>query len=520
MATPPEVYTASVNAYYEGRYEEALGLVDSILTAYPKGPNLLSIAALANLRLNRDEAALALAERIFSVLPANPVDGRWPLSSAIEVIGSVHGKAYACGRYTGGRDYVLAGAGAIDPGAMERINRTAAFSIARFVGDPEIVHRMLRRLYPAAVGGDLPLALSPAETLRSWCARTGAIWGELEPRREVDTALGTYSRHYTAHAFAYGVIPGGEVLSGWDYALTGSGEILYDTNYLIDPIAPLNWFPHNFDKAAALFFHPWPQHVEYVDADVLFLSGAEHFIVGHWLCDFLPRLRVLGFKDMNQVKIGLPDNTPQKHRDLLSLFGITKEHIVECPFGRRFKFRNLIVVQPGFHAEPSPENTRFLAAGLRKAPAAGTKNTRIFLTRWANTRSIVNRDEVTALLQGAGFEFMDLAETSIADQQSRLAAADIAIAVYGSDLLSCLFMRPGTDFIAMDYLANTDPVTGALDSAGTGIMCSIIGVNFHVLPCVAVQVSAEARKKRDRDFRVDCGALQTLLDTIVNRRAN
>jgi hypothetical protein len=519
MATLQEVYAAGVNAYYEGRYEEALGFVDSILAAYPKEANFLSLAALTNLRLNRSETALALAERIFPVLPAAPVAGLWPLSCAMEVVSSVHGKAYARGRYAGGRDYVLAGAGAIEPGDMAGISYHAAFSIARFVSDPEIVHRVLRRLYPDAVGGDLPLAISPAETLRDWCARNGAIWGELEPRREIDTALGAYARHYTAHAFAYGVIPGGEVLSGWDYAVTGTGEILHDTNYLIAPIAPLNWFPHNFEKETALFFHPWPQQAEYIDANVLFLSGAEHAIVGHWLCDFLPRLRVLGSKGVDQVKIGLPDKTPQKHRDLLGLFGITKQHIVECAFGRRFKFRNLIVVQPGFHAEPSPENTRFLAAGLRKKPALGAKSTRIFLTRWANTRSIVNRDEVTALLEAAGFEFMDLAVTSIADQQSRLAAAEVAIAVYGSDLLSCLFMRPGTDFIAMDYLANTDPVTGALDSAGTGIMCSIIGVNFHVLPCTSVKMSEGARKKRDHDFLVDCGALQTLIDTIVNRTA-
>jgi hypothetical protein len=202
---------------------------------------------------------------------------------------------------------------------------------------------------------------------------------------------------------------------------------------------------------------------------------------------------------------------PEKNRDFLTLFGVNASDLIECNLGTRYRFRRLLEVDPGFANDPSPEISRYLADCLRAPfPEAGLSR-RLFLIRSMPTRQIANMPEVETTLLRHGFEFIDLGQASVAEQQSRLGAADIAISVYGSDLLGMLFMQEGSDFIELRY-----------DQNGCCIhnMHSVIKVNYHVLVCQPLAEGYQARMKKDKDFIVDCRVLNELLDGIVARKAS
>jgi capsular polysaccharide biosynthesis protein len=242
----------------------------------------------------------------------------------------------------------------------------------------------------------------------------------------------------------------------------------------------------------------------------LFLSCPEKFHTGHWIVDFLPRLRALkhippGFK------IATPTELPRKHRDLLSLFGVEEGQIVNCDLGRRYRFRNLVVTQPGIDHRPSPDTVRFVADALRRPRNSGEKAARLFVRRGIPTRNIVNENEVKAELDRLGFEEINLETASVAEQRDRLSAADIVIAVHGSDPLVCYFMNPGSDLIELNY----DPMKL---NAAIAPRCEVLGLGYHLLVCEPREPS-HRRLKKDRDFVVDCGALREMIEGIIQRKS-
>ncbi len=496
----------------DGRLDEAAACFADVLPYAPQDLSLLTALMSVEQRRGRSADALRLADRALGAL--STVTPLLALIPCQEILRAVQAGApeRTASAYARVKDMVHAGIAAIaTPEKALRLS-PVAFAIAETGGDVALMRAYFEKCLPGFTGHQLPMAMSPAATLREHC---GSALKELEPARDVQIALGAYARRYDSPGFATGVLPGGQMLCGWDFAVTAKGEVLSDTSYFGDPIVVGRWFPHRFTGDLSRCFHLWPEHVKEIDADAVFLSTPVNFAIGHWLCDILPRLRVRNLPGLAHVKVAIPATLPRKHRDLLALCGITAEDIIECELGGRYRFRNLAVaLAGGTTTAPPPGNVSFLASHLRAPDAKAKAGSRIFLVRSEKTRKIVNQGELDVRLRALGFDFMDLAKTPIAEQRARLAEAECAIAVYGSDLLSCLFMPAGSRFISLDYRAEVDPFTGALDSAAAGIHSILLGIRFGVLDCSESQRGGETAQKKDRDFTVDCDALERLIATL------
>ncbi len=496
-------------AFRAGRLDEAAALLEEVARQATDLSTVVALTQIERMR-GRPAAGMAYAEKALALLAAGAVPPMLALIPSQEVLKSVAAMnpAAVAAAYDPIRNLIFDGVAAL--GAPEKAMRLSqvAISLAEVTGDAGLLHAFYDKCLPGFVGHQLPMRLSPTTTLRQWSGPSALV--ELEPAREVEIARGSYARRYRSPGFFTRVIPGGQMLCGWDFAVTAEGAVLSDTSYFGDPVVVGGWFPHRFNENASRCFHLWPDQVRDIDADVIFLSTPVNFAVGHWLCDILPRLRARAGRA--DVKVAIPAGLPRKHRDLLALCGVTAEGIIECELGGRYRFRNLVVALAGATTvDPPPGNVTFLASHLRAPDAQPDIGRRIFLVRSEKTRKVINQDELDAWLRARGFDFMDLAKTSIADQRARLAKAETVIGIYGSDLLSCLFMPEGSRFVSLDYRAEVDPFTGALDSAAAGIHSILLGIRFRVLDCSGSKQSGETSQKKDRDFTVDCGALEQLL---------
>jgi capsular polysaccharide biosynthesis protein len=231
--------------------------------------------------------------------------------------------------------------------------------------------------------------------------------------------------------------------------------------------------------------------------------------VGHWIVDFLPRLRAL--KEHPYLKVATVTELPPKNRDLLALFGIDHDRIINCDLGRRYRFRSLAVVQTGDPVHPDPNNICFVTDFLRTQGRPASAPLRLFLERDLKNRSITNRDDLSAELERRGFRRLSLSTMSIAEQRTALSAAEIVIATYGSDLQAFYMMSEGANLVELNW----DPV--AMD-AGVAAMCSMVGVKYHVIRCEAAEAAEYRAYKKDRDFAVDMDALCQLLDRLDFQR--
>ena len=221
--------------------------------------------------------------------------------------------------------------------------------------------------------------------------------------------------------------------------------------------------------------------------------------------------------DQSHIAFALGALRRRAHFNQIDLFGIGQDQIIECDLTARYKFRNLIVVQPGDPLRPTVETTRYLAGAMRSPPPAAGLTRRFFLVRSTPTRTITNMDEVASLLAAYNFEYLDLADADIKKQRAEIGEADIVVCTYGSDLLAALFMQAGSDMIELKY--GSDTVSPDSLKCCTDPMFSMLDVNFHIITGRILTGPKIARMKKDQDFTVNCGELRTLLDNIIARKA-
>lgn len=367
---------------------------------------------------------------------------------------------------------------------------------------PDIQNRFRRT---AQFHGDQPVGFSPLATIADWCAHHGIARTMIDPAQEIVPADPAH-KPYVTEPFHAQVLPNAEILSGWDFVFTPDGYFLADSGYM-----PVNLyygvFPYQLAENLNLLAHIWPTDVQEIPGTVLFLSTPRAFHVGHFLVDFLPRLR--GLDGHPDAKIALPTEAPQKYHDLLVLFGIHRDRIVACDLGKRYRFEKLIVTQVGDIMRPNPQHVRFIRGALGPGTPATPQGRALFLQRGVGTRQIENQAEVDQVLTEYGIEKLDLEPLSIPAQRAALAQARLIVGVFGSDLLGALFAPPGAHVIEMIWDVAEDPVVGT--------SCEFSGIHHAFLVCESARESAKQRLKKDRDVVVDCGALRTRLARITQR---
>jgi capsular polysaccharide biosynthesis protein len=387
-----------------------------------------------------------------------------------------------------------------------------ALSLAMGAQDTAATKDYLRML-----AGELPpfaqdFKISPLMSLPAWGRAHGVPVEILDPAEEIeitDDAGTARAFRYTSSQTWHAVIPNGEIVSGWDFVVAPTGEILNGANYLsVDITFP--FMPHGYNSTLNSVAHVWPAQSTFVDADALFLSAPEKHHFGHWIVDFLTRLRVWNIPGEPRRKIVISSQLPRKHRDLLGCFGVRPDDLIACDLGRRYKFRSLRVVRTGSADAPNPHNVKFLYRALgpsQSINATGNAGTRLFLVRDAGTRMLANEAEVDQVFHEFGITKVNPAKLTLAEQTALLARTELIIGAFGTELF-CLYNMPvGSTVVELIWDKNHATVYGPT--------CSFLGIKHHLMVCETVENTATARRKVSRDLVVDCAELRQRLASIT-----
>lgn len=382
----------------------------------------------------------------------------------------------------------------------------AAVAIVTAAGDLEGARAFFHKAFLRSGQPLGQIIMSDTADLAGWAERAGRPITVIEPESRVTLdagAQGLSPPEYTAAPFVAAVVPDGEIMSGWDFARTPEGTVLgLETGEFFGVNAKP--FFHIHSELTRTVVHYWPRKAVDVPEAALFLPAPFRMHPGHWIIDGLPRLAALaghvGFK------VAIRHDLPPRQRELLGLFGVKPEQIIECKYGMSYRFRELLVAQYDSSARPSPGKIRFIADRLRQPRTPDMPPRRVFVARGVPTRRAINEEEVARTLAEFGFSTVNLSIMSNDEQRNCFAAAEIVVTTYGSDLLVCYFMQPGAHLIEFNW---------DVSLAGPGApACNFIGIDYHLLMCHPVEGETKVNKK-DSDFRVDCAALRRLLARII-----
>lgn len=506
QASLQDTLEAALAAHAAGRYAAAVPLLEAVKhRARPPGRIFVALSE-AYGHLGQWDLAVENAEQgVRLTETGQALDQAVAIAKLLIAVHGARGDARA--RYGEVRDALYRARDARLPPKQAGVLLRELAAAAVLGEDHDLAGEMLKRFAPGALGAALPAAVLATATVAEWARRTGIARREVVAPRYAVIETGGLSWEYCVGGTYLTVIPQGEGVAGVDRAVAPGGIVLTDSGHLPPSVCSPGYFPCMWFEPFARVIQSWPATAQDVDADVLFLAGTEDMAIGHWIIDVIPRLRFLAQPEFRDFRVAVPGNLGPKHRELLALAGVT-DRLIPVGFGQRCRFRNLLVVEHPSCNFPTPEPTAFLAHLLRAPGGAPARGSRVFIDRAMPTRRIANREDVLALLSRYGFETIDLARLSIAEQRRRLNHAEVAICTYGSDSLAQLMVPPGGDFIELNFTER---------DSGAGGRCAMAGNVYHEFMCAPAGTSALYGYKGS-DFTVDTGQLDALLTAILARQ--
>ena len=129
---------------------------------------------------------------------------------------------------------------------------------------------------------------------------------------------------------------------------------------------------------------------------------------------------------------------------------------------------------------------------------------------------------MNAVLRAFGFESVNLADHSAAQQAKLLNTTEVVIGTFGTDLASMFHFGPKTSLIML--IQGEAHESGVVeDVRAHERYCTILGMRVHPLVCKAVGdvgpvTGATRRLLLQRDMSVDCDLLRALIAEVVAQR--
>ena len=392
-------------------------------------------------------------------------------------------------------------------------------------GRDQLVEAVFGTLYPKFFQNNKNryVAIAACISLREWCAAHNPQVMEIEPAATIELTAydGTPLEPYDSKSVSFVVIPDAKAVAGWDFVISPTGEVLSDTGYM-DIEVSFPFMPHITSLSGNSVAYVGSRDVITLDEDVLFLSTSENHHFGHWITDILPRLVAWPHVNQSTTKIFIPASLPQQHRDILALFGVSPNDLIEGELGDTYCFRSLTVYCGHHPYVLNPTVAKFLHQALapkRTPPAVPRAESSVFLERSQTKRgrNVVNQSEFDAFLSEFGIRKVRRPELSIAEQSAIFGNAEIVMGVFGTDMVTAFQMRAGSDLVVFCF---EDMEKSGVDDAIRYVsqLCAIVGISIHLLPCRS-SGKREAHSYLD-DIVIDCDSLRDILQNIIIRRTS
>ena len=367
----------------------------------------------------------------------------------------------------------------------------------------------INQLISRARGGHLPGGVVP--TLAEAAVSTGGRYEQARAAEVVERPpiqglpvsmpLTDPSDGQSFAAIGVAELPRGRVLGPHHAVVTGRGDLVQEVSWYFGTRRP---------REHPVFLNPFPAPPLPVDGRLGVLAARGDVNYYHYLMDVIVKLGVLE----QTPSIPTPErwyasvSGPPFQRQLLELAGLEADAIVDAVEHPHVEADVLVVAAPPAMSEVNPPwAVQWLRERLLHRVDLSGPIQRIYVTRGpsANNRTVLNDDEVTALLEARDFVLVDPGQMTVADQIRTFANADVIVATHGAALANLTFCTPGATVIELFP-------AGCLLPDYWRLVSGIRGVNYRYLTAPGRAPRRGRAATIVRDIEVDVPALQRLLD--------
>lgn len=338
------------------------------------------------------------------------------------------------------------------------------------------------------------------------CAQTGSVYRLLRgPTRTPCLPLDIHGDHYPFHYVSQatnelyvGLIREARIFSRSDVVLAGRGTALLDlVEHPMMPYVVMNGDPRVLRlDGANMTYDAASQRVARLDRAIM-LSGMTSGRFGHWVSEFVPKLRLFGeLPELREWPIVVDENMPAAHYEMLRLIAGAEREYFSLPPGVELQVDTLAVA-PTFTFKPhnltpeafrqssiteitcDPEALQYFKQtcserlGLNGSGGAGSGR-RIFISRRNSSfRLLANEAEIIQALADEGFETVYPEEMSFAEQARLFHSAQCVVGPNGSAFNNIVF-SPASSRAVMLFgpdMANWPGWLNAAASLGHRITC-------------------------------------------------
>lgn len=170
----------------------------------------------------------------------------------------------------------------------------------------------------------------------------------------------------------------------------------------------------------------------------------------HWHVDVLPRIVLLQRSGTPLDAIIVNTLREPYQQETLQRLGVDLSTIIESDAETFHIEAETLVIPSLLVYAPTTWASRALHERLmqRRSGATQCAGRRLYISRSdAVTRQIVNHEALETALALLGFEKVELARRSSAEQRELFASADLVVAPHGAGLTNALFCRPGAALV-------------------------------------------------------------------------
>jgi capsular polysaccharide biosynthesis protein len=300
-------------------------------------------------------------------------------------------------------------------------------------------------------------------------------------------------------------LPGGRVLGPSRALITGNNDLVWELSH---------YFGTRNPKEHPVFGHPFPGEPAPVEGRLGVLASRGDRNYYHFLIDVLPRIGVLELAPdiAPPTRWYVPAATPVQ-REFLELMGITAAHRIDSDEVPHVRAECLVV--PGLPSVVKEKNPPWVVEFLRGRLMRGTEPpplshrhpVYVARTAGAHNRAVRNQPEVLRRLERRGFEVIDPANLTAAQQIESFRSASVIVCAHGAALANLVFASPGSAVVELF------PAGGALPDYWR--LASSAGLTYRYLSSWSRSGRPSSRSKLIvSDIEVDIPALEHLLDQL------
>jgi capsular polysaccharide biosynthesis protein/Flp pilus assembly protein TadD len=219
------------------------------------------------------------------------------------------------------------------------------------------------------------------------------------------------------------------------------------------------------------------------------LGGSRNYY--HWMVDYFPRLSVLD--KANGLPLLVNADLSGFQRECLARVGMAEECLVPVPMPSIIDCAQLVAPLAASNRQRlQPSAARWLRDAFL-APSTADSGKRLYVSRCdADSRRLVNEDEIVAELRKLDFELIVPGQMTVECQARTFAEASVIVGPHGSGLTNIVFAPSGASVIELT-------LGGLQRRSFMAELAAGLGLGWHQVQCWALPTSEQRKTMHHQD---------------------